>query len=337
MFNQKDIELPASFYEEDDTQPNDATPEPAVEDAEPELVEEETLEEEALEDSEETEGDETGDEPEESDEVEAQTEDTAKTPSDLLDLPYFDRKSIEGKPELELAYKHMQAAFTRATQEVRTKERETQMMQEEMETFMAEIGSDEGATEFLVKMALHRPKVFEEAFEQAVKLTENPSEKKLFEREQQLRNREREIERENKRREASEQQQRRQAVYDELNAAMKQHGLTEADSDIAQQYVANVILEKKARGDNSISPKEIHGAVERAAKFLSARNESVKQEIERRVRAEQQQAMKKKAQDAKRPAAPKSSKSPGPKAKKLEVPRGVDPLDYIVSARLGLE
>jgi hypothetical protein len=312
------------------------------EDESPELEEEDTDEESPSDESEDTDEDESGDadpdSTEDDEEKDADEEDSDEDSDEDSFLPKFDRKKIEADPELNKAYKHMQAAFTKAQQEARTVQREAEMMKADFEAFIQDISTDQGAEEFLVKVALSRPEVFRAAAERADELSDDPSELKKFERDVELKRREQEIKRREQAQRLEEQERRVTEIESMVDRTGKKLGMDAAELKIAHEYVANTIFKIRAAGGKDISAEEIIKAVNRAASDLSVNKRRVREEAERAAEVKAKQLAKEKARKAKRPAPPRSSAAPARRAaNKLEVPAGTDPLAAAVNRALGVE
>jgi len=334
-------------------------PEPAAEPVEPAFDSEDTLDDEALEDEDaDTEADEAGDyEPdnelgdeddegeddEEDEEIEDRPSDEPDPDNDFLP-PDFDRKEIEKHPELKKAYKHMQAAFTRARQRdaeaAREAQRRLEVLQAQVQSFQAQLADDAGAEEFLVKVALARPEVFERAYEHALKLAEDEGARNLFTREQRLKAAERAAEAER----LAMQQERIARRAQEVTALLTKLG-NEAgfegpeDFELAERFVVERIQQNRlATGTADISDEEVKAAVAEVQRLLKRKSKKVERKVATRLARERDEQVKAKVRNARRPAPPKASKSPGMKPRKLpEPPPGVDPVDFTIDALLGLE
>jgi hypothetical protein len=302
----------------------------------PEAEEEDTDEESPSDEEEETEEEESGDS-DPDDEADKEEEEEEEEDSSESFLPKFDRKKIEADPELNKAYKHMQAQFTKRVQEASAARREADEMKADFESFLADISSEEGAEDFLVKIALSRPEVFKKAYERAEDLTEDPDELKKFERGQDLKRREQELERRERTRKMEEQERRVAEIESVVDKAAGRLGMDDAETKIAHEYVANAIFRIRAAGGKDISSEEILKAVKRAASDLSVQKRKVREATEREVKLTEKQRAKEKARKLRRTAPPRSTAAPASRrAANKDVPEGVDPLMYSVDRAFGL-
>lgn len=320
----------------------EVTPSPAVESEEPEDEAEETLDEEEsdAEDEETDDEDAGGEEPDDAeDEEESEDEDDESDDDEEEEddedsesfLPKFDRKKIEQDPELSKAYKHMQAAFTKKMMEASDSVRQAEEVLEEVKQFEATLADPKGAEEFLLNVALNRPEVFQNAYERAVALLEDDEEKDSYLKEQQLKVREKELERQEREAQARAQEARVEQIETSTRRLAAKMGLDTEDVEIAEQFVANRILENRARtGKADVSDDEIREAVSAAKKFVERKAQKVQSVTKRQLLKEREEQVKAKAKLAKRPRAPKAGKSPAPRPKREEItaPPGVDPLDF---------
>lgn len=342
-------------------------PVPDAEDTEPEEVEQDTLiEEDPDEEPLETEELEAGDDDpvdedefEEEDDLEVvededledledleeeeveEPEDTLETDEDEDDsfLPDFDRKKIEENPELNAAYKHMRAKWTQAQQDLRHAQREFEVKSSELDEFAEQLGTPEGAKDFLVTVALNRPEVFEQAYQAAVSLTSDEDQRQSWEREQDVKRRERQIQRQEAVAQQEKAMEQIRQVTESTHSVAEGLGLTSpAEIELAEQAVANVITANR-RNDPTFLPgdADIKKAVERVASSIEATKERTRKELEAKYAKERKKKVKKKAKSAKRSTPPNSSSSPAIKSKKApEPPSNVDPLDFWVDRKLGI-
>lgn len=312
-----------------------------------------------------------GDDPEEtleeeSDEVEdpeveallAKTED--EDPEDAEDLlqdtseeesflPEFDRvKFLEENPELEAPYKHMQAAFSRKMaelsgdrQEAKELSTEAEAMRKQYLDFQETLKDPESFEEFLVEVSLNRPEVMERAYERALALHEDEGKKEEYEKERELKQREQRLKQKEEKEQLQQRQQRTSEIVDLTQRVANKLGLDgEGDLEVAEQFVANKILQNVANnGERDISNEELVIAVRRAAKALEREKSRVRKNTKAEVKRDNLQAAKDRAKQPKRPAAPKSgSPTRKPKApeRKVKTPEQ-DPLDKFIDSELGVE
>jgi hypothetical protein len=325
------------------------TPEPDAEDESPEDDAQETSEEEPEDEAEETDEDDAGNEPadEEEDEDDEDSEETSEEePGEQPDdNPFFDRKELDAIKDEEArkvalkAYKAMQSAFTKKTQETAAIRREAEAVQQEFDEFLQEISSEEGAADFMVRVALSRPEAFQAAQDRITEMTDDDNERRVYERDQKLKAREKELER----KERMEQIQARHGRVEEVEKMTarlaRQAGMDQTEVAIAEQYVANRILLNRAGGRDDISDHEVAEAVKLAAQHLGREKERVRKSTEREIRQRQAEQVKRKATAPKRPAAPKSSTAPAARSMKRNptAPAGVDPTDFAIDKLLGLD
>jgi hypothetical protein len=360
--------LVEKYFPEDET-PAHAVPE---DEAETHVGDEDTLEghpesEEDYEDTEEEyegDGEDTGedeeedteeplesDDADEDEEIDAllgsvEDEDAEDTPEEEF-LPEFDRvKFLKDHPELEPAYKHFQSAFTKKMQEVSAQRKEMEAQVAEVETmkshyseFMDRLKGDETFEDFVVQAAIHRPEVMERAYERAMSLSEDEGEKKKYLREKEIEEREAKLSKDEQRKQAEAHRARVGEVVDLTQRAAKRLGLQgQGELEVAEQYVANKILQKRqATGKPDISNEEVVMEVKRAAKALKAERAKAEKAAEQRLRQKGLRDAQKRAKERKRPAPPKGGRSPGRKAPASEAKRDprIDPMDAFIDQELG--
>lgn len=321
-------------------------PEPEGESDEPEdtdddeLVDPDTDEDEPGDDPDEADDEEEEDveedeDSETDDEVEPEDEDQDDEP-----LPKFDRKKIEKDPNLKAAYKHMQAAFTKkmqAASEVKNQAAEmvaeAQGVLDRHKEFVSMLADPKGAEEFLVKVAVNRPEVFQAAFDRASKLLEDPEEMKRFSKETEIAEREKKIkakEAEDAKRSA---ERAKQVLRETTESVAAKVGLkSEADLKLAHRFVRARLQENlDLTGKSSITREEIVEVVKEAAETIQSKVNRARKEVVKDV----QKKARKSASRRKRPGAPRSSSRPAGKKGRLDIPKGVDPLDHAVDVLLG--
>lgn len=293
----------------------------------------ETTDEEVDEDAEEEDEDSEEDSDEESEEDDEDSEEDKES-----FLPPFDRKKFLAEhPELEAPYKHMQAAFTRRMQEVSTVQSEVETVREQLADFVETLSTDDGATEFLERIALSRPEVFQKVVEQWEDSLSDEDLRERKVREIQLKDREKSVQQKEEREQAKAAQQRIQAVVTLAETTSEAEGLTDEDSiAIAKQFVLAKIHENKANtGVAQISDDEVVAAVKAASKHLKAQVAKAEQTVKKKTRVDQKKAAQAKLKKSSRPQPPKSgSKRSVPK--KPKVPEGMDPVHYAIQKGLGL-
>lgn len=340
-------EEPADTIEEADESPG-----PAVEDDEPEASEEdaeeteeseagddEPVEEDELEEDEEPAPDESDEDLEDLDEDEPEDTPEAEEEDEESFLPKFDRKEIEKDPQLKAAYDHMRSKWTQAQQELRSAQREYETAVEDYQAFAEQLRDDAGAEEFLLAIAVHRPEVFEKAFDRASELGNDDRQKKTWEREQALKQREKQLERKERQEQMAAVQQQIVEIENKTQSYAEEMGLTlPAEVTLAEEAVAYVITTKRRTNPSAeITDSDIKNAVSRVANAVVARKNVAQKQATREFVAAQKKAVKKKAKAAKRPPPPKATSSPGVKSRQPPAaPKGTDPLDFLVDHHLGL-
>lgn len=288
----------------------------------------------------------------------AKTEDKVEDEDLLLDedtseeetfLPEFDRvKFLEENPELEAPYKHMQAAFSRKMQELsgvrqEAEERtaEADAMQEQYMEFQEMLKDDDSFQEFLVEVSLNRPEVMEQAYERALALNEDEGKKEEYEREKELREREERLQRKEQKEKLQQRQQRTSEIIDLTKRVAAKLGLDgEGDMEVAEQFVANKILQNVANGgERDLSNEELVVAVRRAAKALEREKQRVRKNAKAAQKRDNLKAAQEKVKGSKRPAAPKSgspTRTPQKPERKVKKPEQ-EPLGEWIDDQLGVE
>lgn len=347
--------------------PEDPEPQPESEDTpdahqEPEVQELDTEvdpegSEEAGTEPEEDEPEEPLEEDVEDPEVEALLAETEEDEDDLIQdtseeetfLPEFDRvKFLKDNPELEAPYKHMQSAFSKKMAELSTTAKQSEKvkaeadaMREQYLEFQETLKDPESFEEFLVEVSLNRPEVMEKAYERALTLNEDEGKKKEYEKEKEISQREKRLQQKEKREQQEQRQQRTTEIIDLTQRVATKLGLDgESDLEVAEQYVANQILQNVANGGKrDLSNQELVTAVRRAAKVL----EREKQRVRKNTKAEQKRdtlkAAKERASQPKRPAAPRSgspTRQPPKQERRVKKPEQ-DPLGQFIDGELGVE
>lgn len=320
------------------------TVEEELEDSDNDTEEEEAWDEESdeVDEGEDEEDDaEDEDEGDEADSEEAADEDEEDSDEEQSEddsfLPPFDRKKLlDEHPELELPFKHMQAAFTRKTQELAQLRAETETMQEQLTDFVSKLNTDEGVQDHLERLMLHKPEVFAKVVEAWEESLADDDVREQRVREIQLKDREKAIKQRDELDARKAQTDRIEKVVSLAESTSEAEGLTDEDSvAIAKQFVLAKIHENKAKhGQAQISDEEVVAAVKAAAKHLKAKTEkTVKTEkvVQRKAATEK---AKKKLKQSKRPSPAK--KAGATVRKKSDVPSGMDPVHYAIQKGLGL-
>lgn len=312
------------------------------------------------------EGVETGDELEEEvddeetlededDEIQAlldATEDEDPKPKDTPKesfLPEFDRvKFLKEHPELELPYKHMQAAFSKKMAEASTLKKRSeevearaQSMEQHYLSFQETLKNDDTFEEFLVQVAIGRPEVMQKAYDRAADLAEDEGKKKEYLRDKELADTKRQLEEKNQREEAVARQNRTVQIVNTMKKVAEKLGLNgEGDLEVAEQFVANQILQNNAKnGKPDITNEELVMAVRRAAKALEAKKNGVRKTVKAEVQRKGLQAAKDRAKAPKRPAPPRSAApaAHAPAPKRIDNRPKQSGLDSFIDSQLGVE
>lgn len=295
-------------------------------------TEEEDAGDETDEDEDEEEDDEDDDDDSDEDEESEDDEDEESF------LPPFDRKKfLEEHPELEAPYKHFQAAFTRKTQELATARGETEALRSQLTDFVQTLATDEGASEFLERVALTRPEVFQQVVERWEESLADDDVRESRVKEIKLKDREKELTRKEQLEAAKQQQLRVEEVVNLTETAAEEAGLTDEDSvAIAKKYVLAQIHENKARtGKAEVSDAEVVAAVKAAAKHVRTLAKKAEKTTQEKNRVEKNKKAKEKLKKAATPQ-PAKSKAKKPLARKPQVPKGMDPIHYKIQKGLGL-
>lgn len=355
----KPIELPPEFFAEDteleisqESEVDDSDTVDADEDTsldEEELEDALDTEEDSEDDEDDTEDEETGDETdeeevdeeeeevdEESEEEDSDEDETDKDEDQIL--PPFDRKKLlKEHPELEAPYKHMQAAFTRKMQEASQIRAESEAMAEQLSDFVESLSTDDGAAEFLERVALARPEVFQQVVEKWDESLADDDTREQRVREFTLRDREKKLEQKEKLEQKTAQAERINQVVTLAESTSEAEGLTDEDSiAIAKQFVLAKIHENKANtGTAQISDEEIVTAVKSAAKHVKAQRARVEKSVTQKARVDGKESAQKKLKQSQKPQ-PAKSKSKRTVAKKPKVPAGMDPVHYAIQKGLGV-
>ena len=291
--------------------------------------------------------------PEEDEEVEALLAATDEEPAEKdtpkeTFLPEFDRvKFLKENPALEAPYKHMQAAFSRKmaeTGKIKAKAEEqaakAEVMQKDLLAFEDVLKNDESFEEFLVQVSLNRPEVMERAYERAVTLNEDEGKKKEYLQGRELAETKRQLKEREDRVLAVKREARTTEIISLTQRVAARLGLTgEGDLDVAEQYVANRILQNVADGkERDISPEELVGAVRRAAKALAREKAEVRQTARAEHRKENLKAAQDRARQPKRPAPPRPGVPvPAPASNRIDHRPKQAPLESWIDQQLGVE
>lgn len=294
------------------------------------------------------EGDEEGDEDLEALlQEDSEEEDEGELEEDSF-IPEFNRekflKKYKDNPDVIAAYKSFQKDYTKAKQQLSAEREEWQgrlqkaeQQQTQYNEFASKLRDDDGMRDFLVNVALHRSKVFQDAFDEAVSLNEDEGKRDAYLKDKKLREREEKLEREEKQREVQRQQARITEIESLTHRAAARLGLSsDAQVEVAEQYVANAIYAARAEG-KEIDNVQVVEAVKAAAKRLGVSAEKAKKEAEAAERKRRQADARGKAKDARRPQPPRGGRSPATKEPEKKQTRFIseDPLDSIVDQYFG--
>lgn len=285
-------------------------------------------------DEEESEGDETDEEDESDEESDDEAEDDEEEVLSGATLKKH-RERIEKDPSLKAVHRAMQADYTRKMQLVAQSRTSYESAETEYNAFAATLGDVEeggGREKFLVDAALDNPEVFERAFERAAELLGSPEATKKYQREREVDRREERIQQRERLDAQRAAQQQVQQIQTSADRYCKQFGITEEQGvRVAKQYVANVILQKRAAtGKADISDQEIKAAVQRAATDLGAVRKRSADDAKKGERKKRLEDAKETARGAKRTPPPKGKRVPGggkPKFDPSKLDPRVDPLD----------
>jgi hypothetical protein len=309
------------------------------------------------------EGEDTGveDDPDETDEthedddldalLEGTEDDEPEDTPDESFLPPFDKvKFLKEHPELEAPYKHMQAAFTRSMTEAakvrkqsEAKAAEADGMQKKYEEFQQQLQGDETFEEFLVQVSLNRPEVMERAYERALALSEDEGKRKEYEQGRELAETKKQLKDREQREQVQHLRQRTGEIVNLTQRVAKKLGLSgQGDLEVAEQYVANQILQNHAdNGKRDISNEQIVVAVRRAAKALAREKEAARKTAKAEVRKEGLKAAQERARSPARPAPPRPGAAPAartaPKAERVDNRPKQNALDSFIDGHLGVD
>jgi hypothetical protein len=302
-------------------------------------------------DEDEGEGDELDEEEDEVDALlkEDEDEDGDEGSDEETFLSDFNRekflKKYADNPDVMKAYKSFNADYTKAKQALQSERKEWEgkvqqadTLTEQYQSFAGKLADDEGMRDFLLQVALHRPEVFDGAYEQALSLNEDEGQKSAYLKEQQIKEREAKLEREENQRAQQSQQQHIQRIESLTHRAAEKLGLSGVEVEIAEQFVANAIYEYRRQNPGKGLPDDatVVGAVKAAASKLGVDKAKLRKEAERKARLEAKSNAQRRARDSKRPAPPRGGKSPQAPAVQGKVRHpNEDPMDALVDAFFG--
>lgn len=250
----------------------------------------------------EDEGDEDAEEESPEEQDESATEDTDEDEEESF-LPEFDRKKFLAEhPELEPAYKHFQAAFTKAQQAVRAREREVEEVATDYEQFAATLKDDAGCQDFLIQLALRRPEVFQSAVDQVLTLNDDEGEREsyLLKKENEQLKGDQKKQRERQEREQVE--ARINEIVSVANTEAEKLGLSEKATAIAHERVANAIRRERERTGKADVPNErVKEIVADLAEAIEAARKEARESATREQEQRRLAAAKAKAREQKRP------------------------------------
>jgi hypothetical protein len=274
---------------------------------------------------------------------------TGKSPEESGDS-FFDRKEIdqiqdpEAKKVAQRAYASMQKAFVQKTSKLaeerkgwEAKVEEADGYRAEYEGFVQEIGSNEGAEQFLhlvidsrphvftesvlVALALKQPQVFDAAVERYQQLAQDDDARSTFEDKIEVKRGKYEGQQRDKahrRTEAATQQQR---LTQAVTTRAATHKVTDPDSlQIIQDQVALMVQRNRA-AQKRTTLEDVHSVVDRVSGRLVKTRQAGRDEGERSGRKRRQDDVREQAKRAKdRRPAPTGRRAPADKGGEYKPP-----------------
>jgi hypothetical protein len=216
-------------------------------------------------------------------------------------------------------------------------------MRRQYEEFQSQLQGDETFEEFLVQVSLNRPEVMERAYERALSLSEDEGKRKEYEQGRELAETKKKLDEREKRDQAQQLRQRTQEIVGLTQRVAKRLGLADQrEMEVAEQYVANQILQNHAdNGKRDISNEQIVVAVRRAAKALASGKEVARKTAKAEVRKEGLKAAQERARSPARPAPPRPGAAPAarsaPKAERVDNRPKQNALDSFIDGHLGVD
>jgi hypothetical protein len=276
--------------------------------------------------------------------------DVEDTPEEESFLSKFDKvKFLKEHPELEAPYKSMQAAFTKATQraaavrkDAEAEKAKADTMRQQYDEFQQYLQKDETFEEFLVQVSLNRPEVMERAYERAVALSEDEDKRKEYEKDRELTETKKQLKDREQRDAQAQRQQRTGEILNLTQRVAKKLGLVgRGDLEVAEQYVANQILQNHAdNGKRDITNEQVVIAVRRAAKALSQEKDAVRRAAKTEVRRGDLKAAQERARAPKRPAPPRTTAPSAvstPRVERVDNRPKQSALDSFIDEQLGVD
>lgn len=257
---------------------------------------------------------------------------------------FFDRKEIDqiqdpkAKEVAQRAYASMQRAFTQKTTELAEERKEWEgrvaeadTFRTEYEDFVREIGSNDGAEQFLhlvidsrphvftenvlVALALKSPDIFEKAVERYQQLAQDDDARSTFEDKIEVGRGKYEAgqrDRVQQRTQAASQQQRlAQAVTTRAGT----HKVTDADSLEIIQGQVSLLIQRNRAAQKRTTMEDINAVVDRVAQRLARTRDAGRQDGERKGRKERQDAVRDTARRAR-------DRRPAPSGRRVGAERG---------------
>jgi hypothetical protein len=263
---------------------------------------------------------EEGEEGQESDEEDAEAEPDSETFTVKVD----GEEVKVTRDELIRGYQR-HADYTRKTQELAA-------MRREVEDFTKALETDEGAGDFLLRVALNRPDLFEKVYEKSLELTDDESAMETFKRQQELQEQERELARFREEREADARKRRGEEIAQIASRFIKENKLTDPEDErIVFQAVENRLMHQ--RGE--VTEADIREEISQVAQVIRAKEERLRKEMQRARLAEDAARTRKRAQNAKGTPPARATSAPGAGVRRPPpTPPGVDPVGFAIRQRL---
>lgn len=285
-------------------------------------------------------------------------EDDAQSP--ILDkLTRQEIEEIKADPRLAKAHRLMHGRFTEAMQELRAREQGMQQQASEVQDFLAEIRTDEGAialmqtyamsnpallsrafretfkeqpdqAQFLVDLALDDPEVLREALDQVEGLHADPDRLETRRERQKLARERAEIERDKANRQRHYASQRSQEVRSWMEGYAQRADIPPEEQPVLEQRIIEKIRENRAQsGKGDITKDEVRRLTIELRNEIRTREDRVRARIAQEERKRRNQRRQQRARSGNsRPRPPSSGGAPSPRNAGLRTPEGKDPLDH---------
>lgn len=319
--------------------------EPAADDEDSPEDEEDTSDEDPSDDEDTEDDDEAGEDEEPADTEDEDSDDDSdeeeEEAEDVLadKVSKAERERIEGDPALKKIHRQMQAAFTQKAQALAEARREVETAQREQDEFLEKLASEEGAEDFLLKVALERFDLLEKVYEKAFELQDDEEALSRFTSERSLKEREEKVAKAEADRAAEARARRTEEVVSQMQGLAAKAGLSDsADLVLVEKAVAaRIRTNYAANGIADITAAELKEEVEDVARAIRAKEARVRKTLEREKKGKAGENVKRLAANSKRGiTAPRSSSAPGVKTKRPEAaPAGVDATSHRIAQLLG--